>query len=105
MSLLLAVEALGFGALIGLSLGPGGCFLIVPALVVVLGLPMRLAVGTSLLAIALNAVWGLLGYLRFGELDWGLPGLFAIGGLFGVVLVGRLAGQLPERRSARRLPA
>jgi uncharacterized membrane protein YfcA len=77
--------------------GVGGGFLIVPALVVVLGLPMRLAIGTSLLAIALNALWGVLGYLRFGDLDWGLTALFALAGLVGVMAGGKLAGRLPER--------
>jgi uncharacterized membrane protein YfcA len=38
---------------------------------------MRRAVGTSLLAIALDALWGLIGNLRFGTLDWTLTLLFA----------------------------
>jgi uncharacterized membrane protein YfcA len=45
---------LGVGFLTGFY-GVGGGFLILPALTVILGLPMQLAVGTSLLAIALNA--------------------------------------------------
>jgi uncharacterized protein len=92
----LVALGLAVGLLTGFF-GVGGGFLIVPALVVVLGLPMRLAVGTSLLAIALNALWGLFGYLRFGDLDWSLTGLFAVAGLFGVIIGGRLAGHLPER--------
>ena len=94
----LTVLGLAVGLLTGFF-GVGGGFLIVPALVVVLGLPMRLAVGTSLLAIALNALWGLFGYLRFGDLDWSLTGLFAVAGLLGVVLGGRLAGT-PARACA-----
>jgi uncharacterized protein len=78
--------------------GVGGGFLIVPALVLVLGLPMTLAVGTSLLAIALNAFWGLLGHLQFGTLDVPLTAVFVAGGLLGLVLGGRLAGRLPERQ-------
>ena len=87
----------GIGFLTGFF-GVGGGFLIVPALVVVIGLPMQLAVGTSLLAIALNALWGLLGHLRFGTLDWGLTVLFVIGGLLGVLAGGRAAGLVPETR-------
>lgn len=68
-----AAPALGFGAVIGLALG------------------------TSLLAIALNAVWGLLGHLRFGGLDWGLTRLFVVGGVIGVLLGGRVADRLPEK--------
>ena len=76
--------------------GVGGGFLIVPALVLVVGLPMRYAVGTSLLAITLNAAWGLLGHLSLGGLEWGLTGLFVAGGLAGVLVGGRLAGRLPD---------
>ena len=60
-------------------------------------LPMHLAVGTSLLAIALNALWGLIGNLRFGTLDWPLTLLFATGGVIGVLAGGKLAGRLPDR--------
>jgi uncharacterized membrane protein YfcA len=87
---------LGVGLLTGFF-GVGGGFLIIPALVVVVGLPMRLAVGTSLLAIALNSAWGLLGHLRFGGLDWGLTLLFVGGGIIGVLLGGRVADRLPEK--------
>jgi len=92
----LGVVGLGVGFLTGFF-GVGGGFLIVPALVVVLGLPMHLAVGTSLLAIALNALWGLIGNLRFGTLDWSITLLFAAGGLVGVFAGSKLAGQLPDR--------
>ncbi len=86
---------LGVGFLTGFF-GVGGGFLIVPALVVVLGLPMKLAVGTSLLAIALNALWGLLGHLTLGTLDWPITLLFVGGGLAGVVSGGKLAHRLPD---------
>jgi uncharacterized membrane protein YfcA len=92
----LVLVGLGVGFLTGFF-GVGGGFLIVPALVVMLGLPMHLAVGTSLLVIALNALWGLIGNLRFGTLDWPLTLLFAIGGVGGVLAGGKLAGRLPDR--------
>ena len=92
----LIAAGLAVGFLTGLF-GIGGGFLIVPVLVIVLGLPMRLAVGTSLVVIALNAVWGVLAYLQLGGLDWALTGLFATGGLLGVLLGGRVAGHLPDR--------
>ena len=91
----LVAVGLGVGFLTGFF-GVGGGFLIVPALVLALGLPMHLAVGTSLLAIALNSLWGLLGNLRFGTLDWTLTLLFAAGGVIGVVTGGKLAGRLPD---------
>lgn len=55
---LVASTALGVGFLTGL-LGVGGGFLIVPALALVLGLPMARAVGTSLAVIAINCAAGL----------------------------------------------
>jgi uncharacterized membrane protein YfcA len=92
----LVLVGLAVGFLTGFF-GMGGGFLIVPALVLVLGLPLHLAVGTSLLVIALNAVWGLLGNLRFGTLDWTLTLLFAASGAAGVLAGGRLSGRLPDR--------
>jgi uncharacterized protein len=91
----LVVVGLGIGFLTGLF-GVGGGFLIIPALIVVLRLPMQFAVGTSLLAITLNALWGLIGNIRFGSLDWPLTGLFAVGGVAGVLIGGKLAARLPE---------
>jgi len=92
----LVLVGTGVGFLTGFF-GVGGGFLIVPALVLVLGLPMHLAVGTSLVAISLNALWGLIGNLQLGTLDWTLTFLFAAGGIVGVLTGGKLAGRLPER--------
>ena len=92
----LVLVGMGIGFLTGFF-GVGGGFLIVPALVLVLGLPMHLAVGTSLVAISLNALWGLLGNLRFGTFDLTLTALFAAGGIVGVLTGGKLAGRLPDR--------
>ena len=55
-----------YGLLIGFAtglVGAGGGFLIVPALSILGGLPMAVAVGTSLLVIVLNASAGFAGYL------------------------------------------
>jgi len=51
----------GVGVLTGF-LGVDGGFLIVPALVMLVGLPMRTAVGTSLVVIAMNSLAGLLSF-------------------------------------------
>jgi len=64
----------------------------------VLGLPMRVAVGTSLLVIALNSASGLIARLGSDGLDWGVTLLFILGGAAGVALGVRLAGRLPQRR-------
>jgi len=89
---------LGLSGLATGFFGVGGGFVIVPALVLVLGLPMRAAVGTSLLVIALNSASGLVARLGAGGLDWGVTLLFILGGAAGVALGVRLAGRLPQRR-------
>jgi uncharacterized membrane protein YfcA len=75
------------GGLTGM-VGVGGGFLIVPALTLLVGLPMQGAVGTSLLIIAMNALAGLSGYSQQVALDWQLTGLITAGALFGSALGG-----------------
>lgn len=70
---LLAIVAEGFGVgILTGFVGIGGGFLIIPALVLVGGIPMKQAVGTSLVIIAFNSVAGFIGYLNQVYLDWGL---------------------------------
>lgn len=71
-----AAVGVGVGALTGL-VGAGGGFVIVPALVLLAGLPMRLAVGSSLLVVTMNAFAGLAGALGHASLDWGFAGALA----------------------------
>jgi uncharacterized membrane protein YfcA len=66
---LLAPVAVAVGVLTGL-VGVGGGFLIVPALVLLARVPMRQAVGTSLLVIAMNSVAGFAGYIGTIDIDW-----------------------------------
>ncbi|MGK7931910.1 MAG: sulfite exporter TauE/SafE family protein [Microcystaceae cyanobacterium] len=86
----LVTEGLGVGILTGL-VGVGGGFAIVPALVLLGEIPMKQAIGTSLLIIACNAMAGLLGYLGQVSLDWPLTLSFtflaALGTLIGSHLV------------------
>ena len=84
--LVVAVAALGVGLLTGM-VGVGGGFLIVPALVLLLGVPMKEAVGTSLLVIVMNALAGFAGYIGDVALPWGLLAAFA-----GFTVAGILAG-------------
>lgn len=83
---LMASEGLVVGALTGL-VGVGGGFLIVPALVLLGGLPMKQAVGTSLFVIALKSAAGVAGYVGQVEVPWGFVALFA-----GVAIGGAYAG-------------
>lgn len=66
---LLVPVALGVGLLTGL-VGIGGGFLVVPALVLLARVPMKQAVGTSLLVIAMNSLSGSLGYLGQVRMPW-----------------------------------
>lgn len=66
---LLALDGLAVGVLTG-TIGAGGGFLIVPMLVLLAGLPMRMAVGTSVLIIAVNSFVGFLGDTHRVDLEW-----------------------------------
>jgi len=84
-----------YGAGIGMVtgfLGAGGGFLLIPALVLLLRLPMKTAIGTSLLIIALNSLIGFTGDIGQYPIDWRLLGrlsLLSAGGLFIGMALGR----------------
>lgn len=88
-------EGLVVGLVTGL-VGAGGGFLIVPALALLGGLSMPVAVGTSLVVIAMKSFAGLAGYLTTVSLDWVLVGAVTAAAIAGSVLGARLAGRIPE---------
>ena len=90
------LTGLGVGLMTGFF-GVGGGFLIVPALVLILGLNMRTAVGTSLVVIAINSASGLLAHLRYGGLNLSLVALFTVGGAIGAIVGALFAGRADER--------
>jgi len=98
-----AIEGLVVGAVTGL-VGAGGGFLVVPALVVFGGVPMRRAVGTSLLVIALKSFTGYFGHAAHTTIDWELTGLVTaaavVGTFVGVALVRRLDPNVLRRAFA-----
>lgn len=81
------------GLLTGI-LGVGGGFLIVPALVMLIGLPMQEAVGTSLVIIAMNSIAGLAGHLSGAPLDLQLTLIYVAAGLVGTFAGSHLAKTL-----------
>lgn len=91
------IDGLVVGVVTGL-VGAGGGFLVVPALVLLGGLPMSVAVGTSLLVIAMKSFAGLAGYLTSVELPWGLVLGVTAAAVVGSLIGGRLAGKVPEAR-------
>lgn len=95
------IAGVSVGVLTGLF-GVGGGFLLVPALVLVLGLPMMAAVATSLPVIAMSSAAGLLPYVAAGRVDYTIAVLFIAGGLVGMVAgtwVGERAGHARLRET------
>ncbi len=95
--LLIGLEGLVVGGVTGL-VGAGGGFLIIPALVIIVGLPMKIAVGTSLLIIAAKSLLGFLGDLQQQvTLDWtlliSLSAIAVIGLFIGVSLSNKVSEQ------------
>lgn len=89
------------GAVVGLVtglVGAGGGFLVVPALALLGGLPMPVAVGTSLVVIAMKSGAGLAGYLSSVTIDWGLAAAVTAAAVAGSLLGGPLAGRIPPDR-------
>lgn len=87
--------ALGVGALTGI-VGVGGGFLIVPTLVIICHLPMRIAVGTSLLVIAMNAASGTAGYAGHVPIPWHIVLVFSSVAMVGSLLASRFSSRLPQ---------
>ncbi|MFE7602516.1 sulfite exporter TauE/SafE family protein [Streptomyces sp. NPDC057494] len=91
----IAVEGLVVGAVTGL-VGSGGGFLVVPALAILGGLPMGIAVGTSLLVIAMKSFAGLAGHLSGVSIDWGIAATVTVAAVIGSLIGARLAGRIPQ---------
>ncbi len=90
----------GVGLLTGFF-GIGGGFLIVPALMILLEFPIRLAIGTSFLIIALISIGGVFGHLHLASLDWLLTGLVLIGSVLGLVFGSRVTRSIPSHHLRR----
>ena len=83
--LAIPAEGLAVGTLTGF-VGVGGGFLIIPALVLLGGLPMKEAIGTSLLIIAAKSAMGFVGYLDQVAVDWALVSSFTIAASAGTLV-------------------
>lgn len=86
---LMVVEGLSVGFVTGL-VGVSGGFLIVPALVVVLGIPMKEALGTSLVVVSLKSFTGFFGYLGQVEVYWGFIAGFGAAAVAGILVGAQL---------------
>jgi uncharacterized protein len=97
-------KAIGAGAAVGFLtglFGVGGGFLIVPALALLLGLPMTAAVGTSLVIIVLNSAAGFVAYLSSIEIDYAITAAFAGSAIAGSIVAGHFAQRVRAARLRR----
>lgn len=96
----IAAHGIGVGVLTGI-VGVGGGFLIVPALALLSGLPMKLAIGTSLAIVAAKSYAGFFGYLGAVPVDWSTMGAFTAvtvaGSFTGTRLAHRFSQELLKR--------
>ena len=96
----MVLQGFAVGVMTGV-VGVGGGFLIVPALVLLGRVPMKAAVGTSLLIIAMNSASGFLGYAGQVTLPWGFLAQFTALAILGVV-IGTVLARAAPREALRR---
>ena len=94
---LLVVEGIIIGFLTGL-VGAGGGFLIIPALVLLTGLPFKTAVGTSLFIIAINALMGFFGDLLNYQMNWSFLLVITTLAILGIFIGNKLQRKISAPR-------
>ena len=81
------------GVVVGLVtgiVGAGGGFLVVPALTLLGGLPMPIAIGTSLVVIAMKSAAGFAGYATTVQINWQLAAIVTVAAVLGSLIGGRM---------------
>jgi len=96
----IAAHGVGVGVLTGL-VGVGGGFLIVPALVLLSGIPMKLAIGTSLVIVAAKSYSGFAGYVVAVPVDWTTMALFTTVTVAGSFVGTRIAHRFSQETLKR----
>ena len=98
-----APKVIGYGSATGLFsgfFGIGGGFLIVPGLMASTGMPMRNAIGSSLVAVAAFGLTAALNYAVSGLVDWLLAAIFIGGGVVGGLVGAALSKRLSAHKGA-----
>ncbi|WP_282637927.1 sulfite exporter TauE/SafE family protein [Sphingobacterium thalpophilum] len=102
MNIVQVSKAIASGLLVGLItglVGAGGGFIIVPSLVLLLGIPLKQAISTSLLIIGLNASFGLMANYHFwAHMNWPILVIFTLITLIGLQLGNKWKGRLDTMR-------
>lgn len=93
---MIAIEGSVVGLITGI-VGAGGGFLIIPALVLLARLPMRMAVGTSLLIIAAKSLIGFLGDISTQTIDWKMLLIFTGLSIIGIFIGSALSKKINEK--------
>lgn len=93
---MIALEGSVVGLVTGI-VGAGGGFLIIPALVLLAKLPMKLAVGTSLLIIAAKSLIGFLGDVSNQPIDWQMLLIFTGLSVVGIFIGSALSKKINEK--------
>jgi uncharacterized membrane protein YfcA len=94
----LSIQGIGVGVITGM-IGAGGGFLIIPALVMLLNLDMKKAIGTSLLIISLNSLLGFVSSPKISEIHWEFLLIFT-----GISVLGMFLGiQLGKKIDSKKL--
>jgi uncharacterized membrane protein YfcA len=93
-------KLIGNGVIVGVVtglLGAGGGFLLIPVLMNFLKMPIKVAIGTSLLIIGMNSMVGFISDIGLHDMDWRLviviSGISIIGVVVGSVLARRISGE------------
>jgi uncharacterized protein len=94
---LIVAEGLFVGVLTGL-VGVGGGFMIVPALVLLAHIPMKEAIGTSLIIIAVKSFAGFVGYMNSVAIDWVFLAQFTLFTTIGIVIGGWAVKFVPAEK-------
>ncbi|KQC35727.1 sulfite exporter TauE/SafE family protein [Frankia sp. ACN1ag] len=93
-------KAIATGIIVGFLtglFGVGGGFLVIPALVLLLGLPMPVAIGTSLVIIVINSAAGFAAHAGDTALDYRITAAFTATAILGSLAAGRLATHMPAK--------
>lgn len=91
------LQGLFIGLITGL-IGAGGGFLIIPALVKLLKLPMKTAIGTSLVIISINSLMGFLFSLNHNSIQWGFLLSVAVIAIIGILIGSYLSSKIKAKK-------
>lgn len=93
--------AAGQGAVVGILtglVGAGGGFMIIPALVNLLKIPMKTAIGTSLAIISLNSLIGFLSSMNNTKIEWNVLMSIAVIAVIGIIMGTQLSKKIDGKK-------